>query len=302
MKKIKDNSKISIKGEKPFKLKSHSCDERLHYKDEISLRQDLETYKDRISDLQKMLYAEGKHSILIVLQAIDAAGKDSCIKHVLTGVNPQGCHVVNFKQPSKEELSHDFLWRTYKQMPERGKIAVFNRSYYEEVLVCKVHPEHIIGQNIPGVETIENIDAKFWKNRYRAINEMERHLTKNGTVIIKVFLNMSKEEQKNRFIERIDDPKKQWKFSFADLKERALWDNYQQAYEDMINETSTKYAPWYVVPADDQWISRAIVGQLLLEHLLELQLDFPSVSKEDQEQMIHARKELLRENKRKSER
>lgn len=292
---IKNNPKIQISDGQGFRLNKLKTNERLHYKDEASLKKELDLHKEKISTLQEKLYANDSHSVLIVLQAIDAAGKDSCIKHVLSGVNPQGCHVVNFKQPSKEELDHDFIWRTYKQLPERGKIGVFNRSYYEEVLVCKVHPEYVIGQNIPGIEDIKQLDKKFWENRYRAINEMERHLVKNGTVIIKVFLHLSKDEQKNRFLERIDNPKKQWKFSFADLKERALWDKYQDAYTDMIRETSSKHAPWYIVPADDQWVSRAIVGRILLEHLEDLNLSYPEISQDDRLSLAEARKLLLNE-------
>ncbi len=292
---IKKNSKIRVTDGKDFRLNKIKTNERLYFKDEASLKKELDQHKEKISSLQERLYANDSHSVLIVLQAIDAAGKDSCIKHVLSGVNPQGCQVVSFKQPSKEELDHDFIWRTYKQLPERGKIGVFNRSYYEEVLVCKVHPEYILGQNIPGIESKEDIDKKFWENRYRAINEMERHLVKNGTVIIKVFLHLGKDEQKKRFLERIDNPKKQWKFSFADLKERALWDHYQEAYTDMIKATSTKHAPWYVVPADDQWVSRAIVGRLLLEHLEELDLSYPEINDEAKTSLLEARKLLLNE-------
>lgn len=294
--KLKELNKLKVADGKGFKLSKYRCDERFHYSDDRTLKRELESYTEKISSLQERLFANDSHSVLIVLQAIDAAGKDSCIKHVLSGVNPQGCQVVSFKQPSKEELDHDFIWRTYKQLPERGKIGVFNRSYYEEVLVCKVHPEYIISQNIPGIEQARQIDKKFWQNRYRAINEMERHLVKNGTIIIKIFLHMSKDEQKNRFIERIDNPKKRWKFSLADLNERALWDNYQSAYNDMIRETSSKYAPWYVVPSDNQWVSRAIVGQLLLEHLEELKLQYPEINALTLKSMQEARKSLMNED------
>ncbi len=295
MKRLKDNSHLKVEDGKGFKLSNFSTNQKLNYKNEDALKAELSTYKERISRLQEKLYAANKHSVLIVLQAIDAAGKDSCIKHVLSGVNPQGCAVTSFKQPSKEELNHDFLWRTYKALPERGKIGVFNRSYYEEVLVCKVHPEFILAQNIPGIDDVEDITDKFWKNRYRAINEMERHLVKNGTVIIKIFLNLGKNEQKNRFIERIDEPSKQWKFSLADVKERSFWNNYQMAYNDMIKNTASKYAPWYIVPADDQWISRAVVGQILLEHLEDLNPEFPETSKEDKALIVKARTELIKE-------
>lgn len=293
--KIKENKKICVKEGKGFKLSKFKTNERLHFKDENTLKEELSLYTGKIASMQERLYANDKHSVLLVLQAIDAAGKDSCIKHVLTGVNPQGCQVVSFKQPSKEELDHDFIWRTYRQLPERGKIGVFNRSYYEEVLVCKVHPEYVLAQNIPGITKSKDLNEKFWADRYRAINEMERHLVKNGIILIKVFLNLSKEEQKNRFLERIDNPRKRWKFSFSDLKERELWDDYQSAYDDMIRETSTKHAPWYVVPADSQWVSRAIVGQLILEHMETFKLKYPEVTADTLTAMEKARKLLMNE-------
>ena len=295
MKSILNHPKICVSSGKQFKLAGFDTDEKLYFTDEATLKKALKSHKERISELQTKLYAQDKYAVLIVLQAIDAAGKDSCIKHVLTGVNPQGCHVVNFKQPSKEELDHDFLWRTYRQLPERGKIGVFNRSYYEELLVCKVHPEYILNQNIPGVDKKKHLDANFWNDRYEAINEMEKHLVKNGTIILKIFLNLSKDEQKNRFMDRIDDPAKQWKFSFADLAERKLWNQYQSAYQDMIKNTSTKAAPWYVVPADTQWISRAIVGRLLSETLESLNLDYPEISDEQKAELLKARLELENE-------
>lgn len=295
MKSLIKHPKICVQKASGFKLKKFDSDEKLYFTDEKTLKEELAIHKKKISELQEMLYAQDKYSVLIVLQAIDAAGKDSCIKHVLTGINPQGCHVVNFKQPSKEELDHDFLWRTWKQLPERGKIGVFNRSYYEELLVCKVHPEFVINQRIPGISGIKNIDEGFWKQRYEAINEMEKHLVKNGTIILKVFLNLSKDEQKARFLERIDNTSKQWKFSLADLNERKLWNNYQKAYEEMIQNTSTAHAPWYVIPADRQWISRAIVGRLLRETLDSLNLAYPKISKEQKAELLKARQVLENE-------
>lgn len=295
MKKILFNKKICIKDSKGFKLKNYKPSETLHYKNEESLKKELDGHKESISILQEKLYAQNKYSVLIVLQAIDAAGKDSCIKHVLTGVNPQGCHVVNFKQPSKEELNHDFLWRCNRLLPERGKIAVFNRSYYEEVLVCKVHPEYILSQNIPGINSKKDIKKDFWENRYEAINALEKHLVLNGTVIIKVFLNLGKAEQKKRFIERIEVPEKQWKFNSADLQERAHWDEYQIAYEDMIKNTTSKYAPWHIVPANNQWVSRAIVGRLVSEALESLELDYPIINEIQKEELQKAKISLENE-------
>lgn len=295
MKSFSKHPKICFSGGKDFKLKNHKTDETFEFGNEDALKAELATYREKISSLQEKLYAQDKYSVLIVLQAIDAAGKDSCIKHVLTGVNPQGVCVSNFKAPSQHELDHDFIWRTYLQLPERGKIGVFNRSYYEELLVCKVHPEFIVNQRIPGIDAAEDINAKFWKNRYRIINEMERHLVKNGTVIIKIFLNLGKKEQKKRFLERITDTSKQWKFNYADLKERAHWNDYQEAYKEMIQNTASKHAPWHIVPADDQWVSRALVGRLLLEHLENLNLTYPTLNESDLKLLEQARKELMNE-------
>jgi PPK2 family polyphosphate:nucleotide phosphotransferase len=296
MKKIITNSKICVKNGKGFKLKNYKTNEKLNYKNEDSLKKELNNHKENIAILQEKLYAQNKYSVLLVLQAIDAAGKDSCIKHVLTGVNPQGCEVVSFKQPSKEELSHDFLWRSNRVLPEKGKIAVFNRSYYEELLICKVHPEFILSQNIPGVDTNKQINNKFWESRYDAINAMEKHLVNNGTIIIKVFLNLGKEEQKNRFIERIEIPNKQWKFNATDLQERQHWEAYQNAYEEMIKNTSKSYAPWHIVPADNQWISRAIVGKLMSETLESLELEYPVLSPLQLEELKKAKLTLDNES------
>lgn len=295
MKSFINHPKLCVSDGRGFDLKNFPSNEKLAFRDEKKLKAELQVHKDQISELQEKLYAQDRYSVLLVLQAIDAAGKDSCIKHVLSGVNPQGCHVANFGKPSQEELDHDFMWRIYRQLPERGKIGVFNRSHYEEILICKVHPEIILGQQIPGVEKKKDINSDFWKDRYRSINEMERHLVKNGTVIIKVFLNLGKDEQKKRFLERIDEPSKQWKFSFGDLEERKLWNSYRMAYNEMIRNTSTSYAPWYVVPADDQWVSRAIVGRLLCEKLSSLNLAFPETNDDVAKKLTEAGKQLMNE-------
>lgn len=295
MKKLLDNKTLCVRDGKNFKLSKQATDYADGFHDKTKLKANLESYKEKIEVLQGKLFAQSRYSLLLVLQAIDTAGKDSCIKHVLSGINPQGCDVVSFKQPTREELDHDFLWRAYKQMPKRGHIGVFNRSYYEEVLVTKVHPELILGENIPGIDSVKDIDDKFWEDRYRAINEMERHLVRNGTVVIKVFLNLGKNEQKNRLLERIDNPDKQWKFDYSDLKERRLWDEYLHAYQDMIRHTATKHAPWYVIPADNQWIGRAMVGEILLETLSSLKLSFPLLEKDSKVQLGNARNELLSE-------
>ena len=278
---LTQDPKICIKNPKDFKLNNLDTNYKAGFYSESELKDFLNSYSEKIAGLQEKLYAQDKYSVLLVLQAIDAAGKDSCIKHVFTGVNPQGVHVVNFKQPSKEELDHDYMWRIYKNLPERGLIGVFNRSHYEEVLVTKVHPEYLLNQNIPNVESINDINDDFWENRYNTINQFEKHLHDNGTMIIKVFLNLSKDEQKQRFIDRIKTPKKNWKFSYGDLKERKRWDDYQVAFEQMIKNTSTDYAPWHVVPSDNQWISRAIVSEILLEKLESLNLKYPKLNDEE---------------------
>jgi PPK2 family polyphosphate:nucleotide phosphotransferase len=237
---------------------------------------------------QDLLNASDSFSILVILQAMDAAGKDGIIKHVMSGVNPQGCQVHSFKQPSDEELDHNFLWRCMKALPERGRIGIFNRSYYEEVLVVKVHPEFVIRQRIPGAK----VNKEFWDNRYEDINAFERHLTRNGTVILKFFLNVSKDEQRKRFLDRVNDPMKHWKFSPADIAERDHWDEYMEAYEDMLNATSTKGAPWYVVPADHKWVSRAVVARVIASTIHGLDLHYPDVMPEQRKRIEEARKKL----------
>ena len=289
---LTQDPKICIKNNKDFSLKTLDTNYKAGFYSEDELKDFLNSYSEKIAGLQEKLYAQNQFSVLLVLQAIDAAGKDSCIKHVFTGVNPQGVHVVNFKQPSKEELDHDFMWRIYKSLPERGLIGVFNRSHYEEVIVTKVHPEYLLNQNIPNVNSIQDVNEDFWKKRYNTINQFEKHLNDNGTIIIKVFLNLSKEEQKQRFLDRIETPKKNWKFSYADLKERKRWDDYQVAFEEMIKNTSTDYAPWHVVPSDNQWISRAIVSEILLEKLEGLNLKYPKLSKQEQELLNQGLMEL----------
>ena len=252
---------------------------------------------EALSKIQDKLYADNRYAVLLIFQALDAAGKDGTIKHVMSGVNPQGCQVFSFKQPSSEELDHDYFWRTYKCLPERGRIGIFNRSYYEEVLVTKVHPQIILGQSIPGIHSVESIDQKFWKQRYRQINDLERQLTENGTVIIKFFLNISKEQQKRRFIKRIDDESKNWKFSVSDLKEREHWGSYMDAFSDMLTFTSTEQAPWYVIPADHKWFMRYAVGQIIVERLSGLNLQYPTISSETREKLLEAKKMLEAEKK-----
>lgn len=237
---------------------------------------------------QELLWASDTHSVLVVLQAMDAAGKDGTIKHVMTGVNPQGVHVTGFKRPSYEALDHNFLWRYANAAPTRGTIGIFNRSYYEEVLVVKVHPAILASQKLPDGKR----GRKFWEARYDDINNFERHLARNGTVILKFFLNISKDEQKERFLERIDDPERHWKFSEADMRERGFWGDYMAAFEDALSATSTEWAPWYVVPADSKWISRAVVADVLTSTVQSLDLAYPEVTDEKRAAIMQAREQL----------
>jgi PPK2 family polyphosphate:nucleotide phosphotransferase len=248
----------------------------------------LATSVRELADVQDRLYAADTWSVLVVLQAMDAAGKDGAIKHVMSGVNPQGCQVFSFKQPSKEELDHNFLWRYTKAMPERGRIGIFNRSYYEEVLVVRVHPALAQAERIPDAE----IGRKFWKARYEDINNLERHLTRNGTLVMKFFLNVSKDEQRRRFLKRLNDPTRHWKFSAADLSERGHWDAYMEAYQDAIAATSTKAAPWFVVPADHKWVARAVVAHAIAEAVQGLDPKYPEVSPEQYAAIQAAREQL----------
>ncbi len=247
---------------------------------------------EKLSDLQSKLYAHDRYSILIIFQAMDAAGKDGTIKHVMSGINPQGCQVFSFKQPSVEELDHDYLWRINRCLPERGRIGIFNRSHYEDVLIAKVHPEIILSNKLPGIENIDDIDVDFWKHRYHQINDFERYLTENGTIILKFFLNVSKAEQKKRFLERLEDKSKNWKFSSADIKERQFWNEYMKAYADVLTETSTEVAPWYVIPADNKWFMRYAVSKIIGERMKRLDLHYPTLSKEGLEKLEECKKKV----------
>lgn len=245
------------------------------YRDEDDYEAQLAAQVERLSELQNLLYAHNRYSLLLIFQAMDAAGKDSVIKHVMSGVNPQGCQVFSFKHPSAQELDHDFLWRTQQCLPERGRIGIFNRSYYEEVLIVRVHPEILAAQSLPE----ETLRAKrLWPQRYDSINQMERHLHRNGTRVIKFFLHLSREEQRQRFLARLDDPAKNWKFSAADLDERDLWPKYMQAYREALGATSTEDAPWYIVPADDKRNARLIVSQVIADALAGLKMHYPPPS------------------------
>jgi len=241
------------------------------FKDKEEAAKKLADDVEKLTALQDVLYAQNNYALLIIVQAMDAAGKDGVIKHVMSGVNPQGCQVVSFKAPSAEELDHDYLWRCVKQVPERGRIGIFNRSYYEEVLIVRVHPGILQSQKIPPAL----IGKDIWKARFEQINSYEKYLTRNGVVILKFFLNVSKKEQKKRFLERIDNPEKNWKFSADDVKERAHWDEYMRAYEEIFSHTSTEWAPWYIIPADRKWFTRAAVANVIVDTLQSLGLRYP---------------------------
>ncbi len=280
---------------KKVQLKDYDPD--MHGSDELSrdeLKRDASRFlKERIEELreqQEIFYASDSWSILLVLQGMDTAGKDSIIRHVMTGFNPQGCRVVSFKHPSLQELDHDFLWRYANQLPERGMIAVFNRSYYEEVLIVRVHPSLYSAQKIPCTLSGEEL----WQSRFEDINNFERHLHRNGTVILKFFLNLSKDEQRDRLLKRVTDPDKHWKFSFGDIREREFWDEYTRAYEAVLSNTSTAWAPWYIIPADHKWFSRALVASVLSTTIHSLGLKYPAVSSETKQHLLEAKRKLER--------
>jgi PPK2 family polyphosphate:nucleotide phosphotransferase len=277
-------------GSGEFHLKSHRTDEKGGL-DKEKATKIIEANRKRLNDFQEKLYAQDRWSLLLIFQGMDAAGKDSAIKSVFEGINPQGCDVTSFKQPSTMELDHDFLWRSMIALPERGRIGIFNRSHYEECLVVRVHQEILAKQKIPQRLVTKDI----WRERFEDISAMERYLARNGTVILKFFLNVSKEEQRERFLERLEDPAKNWKFSLADIGERKLWAKYQAAYQDMIRHTSAKYAPWIVVPADHKWFARVVIGSAIVGALDRLDLHFPKVEKEDRSEFKLVREALLAE-------
>ena len=278
---------------KKFRLKDHDPGDTggLGSEDKPEARRMLASGVERMAELQEKLYASDEWGMLLVFQAMDAAGKDGTIKHVLSGVNPQGCQVHSFKQPSAEEIDHDFLWRTQRAAPERGRIGIFNRSYYEEVLVVRVHPQILAGQRIPP----RLVGRKVWEERLEDIAAYERHLARNGFAILKFFLNVSKKEQRRRFLERLDEPEKHWKFSTADVRERSHWKEYMQAYEEAIQATASRHAPWFVVPADQKWFTRLVVAAAIVETLEGLDLAFPKVPDSKREELALARAQLAKE-------
>lgn len=255
----------------------------------------LEIGRERLAEFQDKLYAHDQYSVLIVLQAMDAAGKDGAIKHVMSGLNPAGVKVTSFKSPSKNELDHDYFWRHYLALPQRGEIGIFNRSHYENVLVTKVHPEYLLNENLPDIASPEDADKKFWEKRYKQINRFEKNLYENGTIILKFFLNVSRKEQKKRFLQRIDDKKKNWKFSAADVNERKYWDEYQSAYEEAISATSKDYAPWFIIPSDDKWWGRLMIAMIIYEHFEKFNFSYPEATPEQLAALQKAKDMLLAE-------
>jgi len=284
---INEETKFSL-SEFPTEIKKKDIDKELG---ELLIQKDVE----ELSSLQDVLYADKNHAVLIIIQAMDAAGKDGTIKHIMSGVNPEGVRVTSFKSPSTTELDHDYFWRHYLALPAKGEIGIFNRSHYENVLITKVHPEFILNEKHAGINSIHDIDKSFWDKRYKQICRFEKNLTENDTTILKFFLHVSKDEQKKRFLDRIDDPTKNWKFSTADLKERGYWDAYQSAYEDAIKNTSTKEAPWFIIPADEKWFSRYLVGKIICDELKKLNLSYPKISDSEKEALLKAKELLLKE-------
>ena len=272
-----------------FTLKKVAADFTGNYKEKEAAEADLQKNVEKLAELQDTLYADNRQSLLVIFQAMDAAGKDGAIKHVFSGVNPQGVHVASFKQPSSEELDHDFLWRCSKNLPERGRIGVFNRSYYEEVLIVRVHQAILQSQSLP--DEVKN-DKNVWEKRFEAIRNFEDYLSNNGVHVIKFFLNVSKDEQKERFLARIEEPEKHWKFSTQDAKERTFWDDYMNAYEEAIAATSTDKSPWYVIPSDNKWFARTAVSEIIVQKMESMNLKYPKVSEEQLQEILKA-KELL---------
>ena len=282
-----------IDGSREFHLKSHNAAEKGGL-DKDKAEKIIEANRTRLVDFQEKLFAQDRWSLLVILQGMDAAGKDSAVKHIFDGVNPQGCEVYSFKQPTSHELDHDFMWRTMIALPERGRIGIFNRSYYEECLVTRVHPQILAKEKIPPKLITKNV----WRERFEDISAIERYLARNGTVILKFFLNISKEEQRERFLDRLDEPAKNWKFSMGDINERALWGRYQAAYQEVVRHTSSAVAPWYVVPADHKWFARLVIGSAIVSALGDLNLRFPRADKASLEEFKRVRKALENEGRR----
>src|SRR5437762_2144244 len=287
---MKHDALIAPPGKK-IRLKDFDPGSTGKYQSKDEAREKLEADTCRLAEYQDVLYAQNTYALLIIFQAMDAAGKDGTIRHVMSGVNPQGTQVYSFKAPSSEELDHDYLWRSFRALPERGRIGIFNRSYYEEVLVVRVHPQILDTQQLPPEAKSKGV----WKRRFEEINDFERYLVRNGVHVLKFFLNVSKEEQKRRFLARINTPEKNWKFSLSDAKERGHWDDYMKAYQDAFRSTSTKWAPWYVIPADHKWFTHAAVADLIIAKLKSLKLSYPTISEEHRQELLMAKEALENE-------
>lgn len=286
---------LLVKPGKNIKLKDFATG----YKGKMLNKEDsellLENGRKHLAEVQDELYAHNRYSVLIIFQAMDAAGKDGAVKHIMSGFNPLGVKVYSFKAPNSAELDHDYFWRHQLALPARGEIAIHNRSHYENVLATRVHPEWILNEHIPGIESVKKIDEDFWQQRYKQIRRFEKNLADNGTIILKFFLHVSKKEQKKRFLERIDDPSKNWKFSLSDLKERAFWDDYQKAYEKALSATSTEHAPWFVIPADDKWFARLAIAAIITRQFAKLKISYPVVSQAQKEELQKAKLQLMSE-------
>ena len=284
-----DSKDFRVRSGDSVKLKKWPTHVKPYYESKKRYQELLQEHIGELSSLQRLHWASNRYALLLIFQGMDSAGKDGAIRHVMSGVNPQGCQVFSFKQPSAEELEHDFLWRTTRRLPERGRIGIFNRSYYEEVLIVRVHPEILLGQGLPDELLYEEA---VWKGRYRSIVDLEEHLHRNGTRILKLFLHLSKDEQRKRFLDRIDEPDKNWKFSLSDIHERKYWKHYMKAYEDCLNATSTDHAPWYVVPADDKENARLLVSQIVLDALNDLKMAYPKTTAKHLQELRSIRKLL----------
>ena len=287
--------KMKVKPGKKVSLKDYQTDYEGKSLNKQIAEELLEEGRKHLSMVQDKLYAQNRYGVLIIFQAMDAAGKDSAVKHIMSGFNPLGVKVHSFKSPSKNELDHNYLWRHFATIPARGEIAIHNRSHYENVLVTRVHPEYILRENLPGIESVDKINDKFWEKRFKQIVDFEKTLTQNGTIILKFFLHLSKKEQKKRLLERINDPSKNWKFEFGDLVERGHWDKYQHAYEEAISATSTKNAPWFIIPADDKWYARLAIAAVIYRQFENLHIDYPEVSEEQKADLDKAKIQLMAE-------
>jgi len=290
-----DISKYRVTKGSDFKLKNYFTIPPEDSEDKKVLKEQLHSDIEEISKLQGLFFAHNRHSLLMIFQAMDAAGKDGAIKHVMTGINPQGVQVVGFRAPSSMEYKHDFLWRHHLAMPEQGKMGIHNRSHYEFVITCKVNPEFVLSERIPGIERVNDLSNKFWESRYEHIRNFESTLAYNGMAILKFFLHVSKEEQKNRLLKRIDDPNKNWKFEMEDLKARNLWQDYQKVYEEAIQNTASKEAPWHIIPADDKWFARALIAKILKKALQQLDMQYPKLDEKSLQNLKLAKIELLKD-------